>query len=91
VHGTGDRGPNPAAEIALQLIGRQVGVLGAGGAAASAAASSLAATTAATAAAAAATVTTTRTTTATSTGTAPAATAHPLPTRALAPATATTR
>lgn len=29
VHGAGDRGPNPAAEIALQLIGRQVGAFSA--------------------------------------------------------------
>ncbi|HSW08584.1 hypothetical protein [Aquabacterium sp.] len=29
VHGAGDRGPNPAAEIALQIAGRQVGALSA--------------------------------------------------------------
>ncbi len=28
VHGAGDRGPNPAAEIALQIIGRHAGALG---------------------------------------------------------------
>jgi hypothetical protein len=28
VHGSGDQGPNPAAEIALQIAGRQVGALG---------------------------------------------------------------
>jgi hypothetical protein len=27
VHGAGDRGPNPAAEIALQIAGRRVGAL----------------------------------------------------------------
>jgi hypothetical protein len=27
IHGAGDRGPNPAAEIALQIIGRQAGIL----------------------------------------------------------------
>ena len=30
IHGAGDRGPNPAAEIALQIAGRHVGVLGEG-------------------------------------------------------------
>jgi len=28
IHGAGDRGPNPAAEIALQIIGRHAGALG---------------------------------------------------------------
>jgi len=27
IHGAGDRGPNPAAEIAMQIAGRHVGVL----------------------------------------------------------------
>ena len=27
VHGAGDHGPNPAAEIAMQIAGRQVGLL----------------------------------------------------------------
>jgi cell division protein FtsI/penicillin-binding protein 2 len=30
IHGAGDRGPNPAAEIAMQIAGRHVGVLGNG-------------------------------------------------------------
>jgi len=30
IHGAGDRGPNPAAEIAMQIAGRHVGVLGGG-------------------------------------------------------------
>ncbi|NUZ07979.1 hypothetical protein [Piscinibacter koreensis] len=28
VHGTGDHGPNPAAEIALQIVARQIGLIG---------------------------------------------------------------
>ena len=28
IHGAGDRGPNPAAEIAMQIAGRQAGVIG---------------------------------------------------------------
>jgi hypothetical protein len=30
VHGAGDHGPNPAAEIAMQIVGRQLGAIGAG-------------------------------------------------------------
>jgi len=29
VHGAGDQGPNPSAEIAMQIAGRQVGLIGA--------------------------------------------------------------
>ncbi|HUP08446.1 MAG TPA: hypothetical protein VMU47_14905, partial [Caldimonas sp.] len=27
IHGVGDHGPNPSAEIAMQIAGRQIGVL----------------------------------------------------------------
>ena len=30
IHGAGDRGPNPSAEIALQIAGHQLGLLNAG-------------------------------------------------------------
>ena len=29
IHGAGDHGPNPSAEIALQIVGREVGVIAA--------------------------------------------------------------
>jgi hypothetical protein len=30
VHGAGDHGPNPSAEIAMQIVGRQVGLIAGG-------------------------------------------------------------
>jgi len=31
IHGTGDHGPNPSAEIAMQIVGRTTGAIEGGG------------------------------------------------------------